>query len=433
MTFTPTDEQQAIIDTICTAKSGSVITVNAIAGASKTSSLRLTAEKYKKLYPNSSFKYMLFGRMAYEEAKLDFGHNAQCSTLHQLAYHYMVRNGHMKLLTHSNYLSWRDIPKRIYQPFKRTHEGLTLIEEFCQSQLVDISKFFKERGVDYVMSKFVTSLFEAAFKGEMSCTHSMYLKCFHIQLVNKEIELDTVDVLAVDEVQDLSPIMLDVVKLYPANVKVLVGDPYQSIFSFLGCVNAFNYFSEAIRLNLTKSFRCTTELAKKIEHFAHRTFDKEFVFKGTDYPSQKIKTKAYLTRTNNALIRKMIELNKIGIPYKLSTKTKLNQMFEWPLALMRIKPGNVEKNPKFKPLQEAIDHWDPNTSSLTRVQYLIQEFPENLDIQAAAALNAQHDPEDIINAFNHAKEHQQSAAKLQLMTVHTSKGKFKNYIHKSLM
>lgn len=333
----------------------------------------------------------------------------------------------MKLLANSNYLSWRDIPKTIKQPFGKTTEAFTIITEFCNDQETDFKKYASKHKIDLELVPFITKLLGAMYMGDMYCTHEIYLKCFHIALVHGEIDLEPVDILAIDEVQDLSPIMLDLIKLYPAKVKVLVGDPYQSIFSFLGCTNAFHHFPDAIKLHLSQSFRCSTELAFKVQDFVHKTFDDTFVFNGYDYPSITIKTKAYLTRTNNELITKMIELNKLKIPYKLSTKAKLNQMFEWPLALLRIKPGNIETNPKFTRLQHVVNIWGASPQlqkQFTKFQYILREFEENLDIVNAIKLiaNPAFTPEDLIYAFKHAKLHQTTSAPLSLLTVHTSKG-----------
>jgi hypothetical protein len=429
---TPTDQQQAIIDTVTYhALTGSLdnpttVTINAVAGSSKSTSLQWTAAYYHKVNPDGTFRYIVFGRLNYEEARVAFGHTAICSTVHQLAYQHMITNGHMKLLTNSNYLCWKDIPKTITQPYGRTAEAFEHIAAFCQEDTISLSTFCLEHSIDKAMTAFLFKLFEAMYAGHMPCTHDIYLKCFHIELVNGHIQLTPTDILAVDEVQDLSPIMLDLVKLYPAKVKVLVGDPYQSIFSFMGCINAFNHFPNAIKLSLSQSFRCSAQLASRVQQFVRTTFDPSFEFTGHTYTNQQLKTKAYLTRTNAALITKMIDYNRLGISYRLSTASKLTQMFEWPLALLRCKPGNIEKNPKFQHIQQAVNEWHREftneTTQLSKNQYLLDLYPENLDLRAAAILTGRFPGKDIVDAYNHAKDHQNSNAPLSLMTVHTSKG-----------
>lgn len=433
MSYTLTPQQEDIINTILSAASSgdalhpTVITVNAVAGASKSYTIQQAAAAFSKQNPTGVFRYLVFGALAATDARTEFGTSAIVSTVHALAYEYMIRRGHMRLLRNSNYLSWSDIPKHIKQPFGRTSEAFDIIADFCRDQSTDFKSFASETDVDYIMTAFCMQLLEAMYSGSMPCTHDIYLKCFHIDLVGGYISLEPVDILAADEVQDLSAIMLDLVKLYPAKVKVLVGDPYQSIFSFLGCVNAFHHFPKATRKLLTQSFRCSSEIAAKVQYFVRNTFDPDFTFVGYDYPTQVIKTRAYLTRTNNALIAKMIELNKSNTPYRLSTKSKLTQMFEWPLALLRIKPGGTETNPKFKSIQYAVNTWESTPylkETSTKFQYLLKEFPENLDLASAVKLlvNPAFSPEDIINAYKHAKEHQTSNAPLSLLTTHTSKG-----------
>merc|ERR1719319_1314720 len=74
------------------------------------------------------------------------------------------------------------------------------------------------------------------------------------------------DVLLLDEAQDMNPAMLDVC-LHQDRPKVVVGDPYQQIYSFRGAVNALALVEEhtetrVVRtLYLTQSFRFGSEIA----------------------------------------------------------------------------------------------------------------------------------------------------------------------------
>jgi F-box protein 18 (helicase) len=46
------------------------------------------------------------------------------------------------------------------------------------------------------------------------------------------------DVVLIDEAQDLSPAIIDLVKKATSCAKIIVGDPHQQIYSFRGATNA---------------------------------------------------------------------------------------------------------------------------------------------------------------------------------------------------
>lgn len=264
-------------------------------------------------------------------------------------------------------------------------------------------------------------------QGRMPITHSFYLKLFHIFVMNKQIQLDHHDRLLVDEFQDMSGLALDIIKAIPADQKIFVGDPNQSIFEFLKLQNGFAQFLDAKVLNLSKSFRVSSKYAPAIQQFLHNHLEPNAVFEGMDYPADvKSVTKAYLTRTNAKLIAKMIELNKSNTPYHLSHKTKLKQMFKLPLAIIYAKPGFDQKDPELKHLQHDIDDWGSLPKSkreeISLIKYLKEQNLHDSKLQSAITLTLNFDRQDIIDAFNHAEDHKGKECNLQLMTVHTSKG-----------
>lgn len=430
MTYTP--EQEAIIEEILNPTT-TLLKVQAIPGSAKSSTLVEAAKRLHAITPTAKFQYLVFGNLAASEAKQEFGTTAIVSTVHSLAYFYTVKP--YKLNSDiAPFLSWRDMPSYIDTKGADFVVISSAIENYCNSGYLAFDSYVANE-VDSIKSKeyqIAVQLLDAMASGKMRCTHSFYLKLFHILVMNKTIKLPAMDRLAFDEAQDASAIMLDLFEAIPATQKIMVGDTNQSIMQFLNLQNGFNRFKDGKTLTLTKSFRVHSKYAKAIELFAKTHFDPTIKFEGMDYPDNPtIETRAYLTRTNASLIAKMIELNKSGTPYRLPTDAKIKAMFKWPLAILYLKPGFAQKDPELKHLQQDANDWHTLYGNSTREDkptlrsFISQNNKDNRNIQQAIKLLAMHKPEDIINAEKQAEHHKKCPASLQIMTAHASKGEQK--------
>ena len=343
-----TEEQEKIFDSIVTGTE-KTISIKATAGSSKTSSLVEGIRRYKQVYPDNSVRVLIFGKMASDEARTEFGPNAIVSTLHSYAYHHVIKQ--YSLGTVRSFLTWRDIPKSIRLPFGRDGEVLSLVEDYCKSEHKSLDEYTtalkqSDPEADMRLFPFAKRILNTMAQGGMPITHSFYLKLFHILVMAGTIELAHEDRLLVDEFQDMSGMALDIINSIPADQKVFVGDSNQSIFSFLKLKDGFSFYPDAKVLHLSKSFRVSNHYAPAIQQFLQDHLEPNAVFEGMEYPDDvKPVTKAYLTRTNASLIGKMIELNKSGTPYHLSSKTKIKDIFKFPLALIYAKPGFDQKGP----------------------------------------------------------------------------------------
>lgn len=428
MTFEYTPEQLAIFDEFIT-PTNPILAIKAVAGASKTTTLIEAASRFKQIYPSATVRYLIFGSTAADEARIEFGSNAIVSTLHAYAYHFTVKP--YKLGEVKPFLTWRDIPKSIKRPFGTDSDILAILDEYCLSDFISLAEFAKSKQnvPDYPRRLFpqVKLLLNTMAQGQMPCTHSFYLKLFHVFVVHGTIQLPSVDRLLVDEFQDMSGLALDIINRIPATHRTFVGDDNQSIFTFLNLQNGFAMYPEAKVLTLSKSFRVHTRFAPAIQAFLRKHLDPTAVFEGMEYPDNIVPvTKAYLTRSNASLIAKMIELNKAHIPYHLSSKTKLRQMFKLPLALAYAKAGHDQRDPELKHLQHDIDDYyalpKQQQEQTGLFKYLKAANPGDSKLQAAINLLLQFPKQDIIDAFEHADDHKNKPCNLQLMTAHNSKG-----------
>jgi superfamily I DNA/RNA helicase len=267
----------------------------------------------------------------------------------------------------------------------------------------------------------------AMAKGDIPVTHSFYLKLFHVLVKRGVIQLPFVDKLLVDEAQDLSAIALDIIEAIPTGHLVIVGDQNQRIFEFLDLENGFERFADAKVLTLTQSFRVDNMYAPAIQEFLNTHLNASAEFRGMLYPADPvIRTKAYISRNNVTLIGKMIELNSRKVPYNLSSSAKLAQMFKLPLALAYAKPGHVQRDHELKHLQHDIDEYGKQTPRFRETTSLFK-YLKSLDevqpaIKAAINLILSFGSEEIINAYEKAKEHKGTKHQLTLLTAHTSKG-----------
>jgi len=401
-------------------------------GSSKTTSLVQAVSRYKQVFPDATVRYLVFGALNSEEAQREFGDNAVASTLHSYAYSQVVKR--FKLGQIKPFLTWRDLPKSIKRPFGSDYDLLVLVDDYCKSDHLSLDLYAAAESdanpeFRYNLIAPAKQILNMMAGGNLAITHSFYLKLFHVLVMDGTIQLASVDRLLVDEFQDMSGLALDIINAIPAEQKVFVGDVNQSIFTFLKLRNGFKQYPDAKVLTLSKSFRVDASYAPAIQAFLRKYLEPDAVFEGMEYPTDPAPTpvtKAYLTRTNNSLITKMIELNKAGIPYHLSSKAKLKQMFKLPLALIYAKPAFDQKDSELKHLQHDIDDWgslsEAKRKEISLVKYLRQANPDDTKLASAITLILKFGSKDILNAYEHANDHKSKPCNLSLLTGHTSKG-----------
>jgi superfamily I DNA/RNA helicase len=134
------------------------------------------------------------------------------------------------------------------------------------------------------------------------------------------VRVPDIDVLMVDECQDLSPLLWDVVKRWSGGVRVrwLAGDPNQAIYTFQGAEPKLFAAQSGRWVNLEQSYRLTqssVEYALSIlkECGDYQPFPWLGVKDGT--PRDIGDTDAMLFRTNRLLSSAAAELRRRGVPY----------------------------------------------------------------------------------------------------------------------
>ena len=156
--------------------------------------------------------------------------------------------------------------------------------------------------------------------------------------------------------QDVTAVTLEIFKLINSDNKLMFGDKYQNIYSFMNTVNAFEELDDLKLLYLTKSFRCNPNIADIVDSYGKKYLDDKFVFKGNeDIISSNISEIAYISRTNGMLIERMYSLLEAGKSFTLTRN--INEIFALPIALLNASSGRPVFDKKYKYLEKEYSNY----------------------------------------------------------------------------
>ncbi|NWR43627.1 FBH1 helicase, partial [Regulus satrapa] len=270
-----THEQQRILNHRI--EPGQTVKIMAFAGTGKTSTL----VKYAEKFPELKFLYLAFNKAVTEKGKKVFPRNVTCKTFHSLAFgsvgrHYKDKGrlnfskmsvfsvsfllqtrkgqslfvrGKMVAQTLENFFASSD--EEICEEhtplwFKNTHGQMQLASREEKKISVEEAK-----GIWHNMKKLDG---DAEKRYKMTCDG--YLKLWQLS----KPQLSGYDAIFVDEAQDCTPAIVDIVQSQKCG-KILVGDPHQQIYTFRGAVNTLYAVPHTHVYYLTQSFRFGPEIA----------------------------------------------------------------------------------------------------------------------------------------------------------------------------
>lgn len=266
--------------------------INAVAGSGKTTTLL----QYAKNFPKYKILYLAYNKSLQTSLekklyKLEIS-NMHVKTIHSLAFN--------KMQAWKYKLSYDLKVEAIYKCIKEFEQSrlsyeptpsyLALIKDiinfYCNSSLIQIDEellqsYKKYSNLDAKVLKLLKTRFENILKHtkyiltsmktqKIEATHDFYLKFFYL---NKKISSNLgYDLILVDEAQDISDVMISIVEAQKCK-RVYVGDSFQQIYSFRFAINALDKIKLPI-YNLSKSFRFSNELAKKLEYNLNQLYSK---------------------------------------------------------------------------------------------------------------------------------------------------------------
>lgn len=302
------------------------------------------------------------------------------------------------------------------------------MEEYFSSSYIDLTKFLKTKGITKGVAKHVIHYVTGMIDKQRPVTFDFMLKMMHILLHHKLIIFTEYDVIYYDEAQDFMAVGLEILKLLPAKHKVISGDICQNIFSsFTYTVDGFKYLNAQITksFNLTRSYRVNVADAKLVQNFMRTHIKSDIVFEGHNHHDSTIVTTAYITRTNNALIKKMIELDDEGIEFSLARK--VGNLFSSVLTLASLKKGNTIMGELSFLNTDVTNYYNDKTvnhKKMSLFKYVLSKHTDNRTIKGAAGLIAKHGSKRMFDLYYTCKRMEKSKKKcaLQVGTIHTFKG-----------
>ncbi len=276
MSRTPTPQQHTAI---ASAVKESIVKVEACAGSGKTSTLVMMAEAL----PVPSL-YLAFNKVTAEEGTKKFPNWVTCKTTHSVAYAAVAGKIRHKLeRPRGAYVNVAGTGSEIGRYYKvdsiqvdqdfvvpagfvglLAKSAVARFEQSADSELQvghvnagDLHERLTSAGALAYVKGVVFALAKRLWADRINpstpvlATHDTYLKLFQLS----KPTFHGFEVLYVDEFQDTTPCVLDIVKNQYGNMKVImVGDARQAIYGWRGAVNAM-LMVEAPTCPLTKSFR----------------------------------------------------------------------------------------------------------------------------------------------------------------------------------
>lgn len=412
-----TKEQNEIIELMKSKESDyRVVAVNSVAGAGKT----YTAKKIVEALNPKRGLYTAFNKAIVDDSRSKIT-SIEVRTIHSLAYKF-AENKSVKNLT------YMDIIENI--TYSNKYDLIKILDMFCLSSYVNLDEFlidFRTQNNDISNSilLLVKKYYNKMESNTMPATFNFLLKSLHIKLYNAKINglnfSINYDLVILDECQDTTAVTLSIFSLINAKKKVILGDNYQNIYSFMNTVNAFDLLNNTINKRLTQSFRCSEEIGKIVEQYGKNYLNNDFIFKGSNTISKKIEKEAYLSRSNISLIETMHDFHKKNIHYSLVRN--IDDIFELPISIYYASLGKNVTSKKYKYLNKIYLQYSLELETFNFYSYLEEIFKDDAEILRAIKLlqNLEAEKINIIQVRNKAIEMSDNP-NIVLSTAHAFKG-----------
>lgn len=370
--FKPTDEQQNALDLF---RSGGNVTIDALAGTGKTSTLQLLAGADTR-----RGLYVAFNKAIASEAQRKFnGTGVLAKTMHSLAYaqfgasmqHRLSNRRPVQWSEKASILRIND--KYVLPPnsgamagalSRQKLVGMTTktVEAFMRSGAREITADLVEIPVDIAgikeapaqklketVAEFARRYWEDLSRpdGQLKYTHDAYYKAWHLS----EPVLPY-DFIMLDEAQDADALITDVLSRQAAQI-VTVGDRYQQIYSWRGASMSLDAYDGA-RTALTMSFRFGDQIAE----YANGWLDlmgADLRLRGLPgkpssvFAAHKRDPEAILTRTNAQAIMEIVQSQEKGLDTGIAGERKAKEIHELAQAALDLQSKGWTRHPELEP------------------------------------------------------------------------------------
>ncbi|WP_378347428.1 3'-5' exonuclease [Acinetobacter baumannii] len=436
MNFKPTEEQQNIIDL---ALEGEDLVINAFAGASKTTTLTLIANA-KHEEGGEVGMYLAFNKAIANEAEERFPTSVECRTVHSLAYRHTPKalkpkiGGRIFPKELAELLSFRgefivskkskEVRKLVSINAKASMIKQTLTR-FCNSadnsiephHLVKMDWMNKLSPEEFDFDPLMAEILVLTREYWEECKdpaspvpleHDGYLKMY--SMLGKQIP---VSYIMIDENQDSSPVILNIIEAQKKAQKIYVGDQYQAIYGWRGAINAMKFVTGE-KLYLTKSFRFGNNV-ETVANMLLKEAECEIELKGNGTTDGKlflrehsIEPNAVICRTNSGVIKNVFEYSNrypnkvIGASCDLTEIQSFVRAYEDLLAGKKVEHKLLYA---FDNKGELMDYCDecPNDLEVSGMVKLIERFGAKALMAAISRCSNQQRPDIIVTTAHKSK------------------------------
>jgi superfamily I DNA/RNA helicase len=368
-----TEEQRRVVDAVRDPSGGDrIIAVNSVAGSGKTS----TAEAVIRAYVPKSGFYTAFNKAIVADSGRRFGKLIEARTVHALAYKYCKPEMGIEDFNYSA------IRENISYEAKNT--VIAVLDNFFRSSSTDIGEYAAAECRNPALRGLICDYAERMAKGGMPGTFNYMLKALHLLLFHKTISIHF-DLFILDECQDTTAVTLEIFKLIDAERKVMLGDSFQNIYSYMNTVNAFDLVRDVNLLRLTKSFRCSEAVAEIVQGYGRKYLEKGFVFSGNEKVARGSDDRiAYISRSNAVLIERMVDLLDGGRSFSLVRD--IHEIFALPLALFDASRGRGVNDKRYKYLEFEYEKYQRVKKDFVNYYDYILQTTANDDIAVSVNL-----------------------------------------------
>ncbi len=426
---TPTDEQQAAIDGFATGRN---ITIEAAAGAGKTSTLRFLAD----VNPSRSGLYIAFNKSVQLEAETKFaGTSIQARTAHSLAFraldadlrHKLNDKAKMRSAEQAEIIGLRHHLAAGRDADNLVRQGVAMrlvrdtIKAFCRTsaeeiapemvpvppamQLDDASARDLQEQVYRYARKYWNNILDP--NGRLPFQPDYYVKLWAMS--NPTLPYDYI---LLDEAQDSDPSLIQVLAGQKQAQLVAVGDRSQAIYGWRGAVDSMDAFDGDV-FQLTQSFRFGEAIAEEANVWLD-LLDASLRVRGSDKPSSVHPSygrvpEAVLCRSNAGVIGEIINAHKTGVTAAIAGTNRSNAV----RALAEAAQSLIERGYTTHPELDTFKSWKD-----------VQDFAENdhdgAELQPLVRVIDAYGADTIINAIDACVPVAQ--AETCIATVHVAKG-----------
>ena len=317
---------------------------------------------------------------------------------------------------------------------KETHKFMNIIEPFLDSVFIDkwgLNIAYPIYLLDSAYKHYTGSYVISVIPHKEEQVYDLSVLNTNNYIITSNVATENSCSTIVHNCGDVNSVTLEIFKLLPATRKVMVGDTFQNIFNFNKTINGFEALkNKGTLLPMTQSFRVSDTIASKIEKFCQKYLDPNMHFKGVPIEDKTINSRLYIARTNASIINKMMELNRLKIPYGLVRKAK--QIFNLHLTLISLKRGGFVAAPELKYLQDDVDQFykdkELQLEYKTHLNYIKEFHSYDQGLVNTIKSIYKYGQATILNTYEEARKHEKLNQTYMLGTSHAVKGLESDYV-----